>query len=714
MQKALKALDAGSSTSEVQTSFHYVSSIGANHVRLLSLTRESPVSIQGRLETRPLKALKRPWTQYFALSYCWGTEKRSEVLQINDQPFTVTPNLLTGLQAVLRYAEGEGRKCYLWVDAICIDQTSDEEQSAQVPLMRQIYSNAKRVLVWLGSEADASDAIMSVLIYMDVYAQRYFTADNIGGLWFRRLLGYDSRIAGYTDRLEQHEPKMIEDYGIDHNIPMAFLTILAGAGDIKKADDEPHRNQALKELYQEEASRGRLPARRDQFWMHYYKLMTRPWFYRIWTYQEILLAKDAVVLCGGDHVSWNIVLACRHCISLYDVADILHFSKRQGLDPSLSLHLGGASRSRQDAWLPVGPRGEPGGLPKLIIDMDERQAVRKKDYIYGLLGLVDDETRKRIRVDYQKSDAEVYTDAMASCCSFLSTQRFGAFWSLMMETYIVTGTHRMADLPSWCPDFSSGSRGINKFATNEHYTMGTVVSNRIMKHWKIEQADLSEDSTRLTISVLLLDSVQQVSTLAANPYRLKLVEGTLSECVDWLEFDRLRDHFCAWLDTRKQLLSSCALSHDNLCDLMWPPDVRQLATAPKSLQASELEAVENLCAVTKAMGLATYEEASTAAEPLRIDSNRVYRLIQYMGQALKSQLCRYHFVTREGIVGHSAKPLQQGDLLCYFPRGSTLHALRDEGRYSRYITLACMDGTGGDGLAKFFDSPEMWSTFTLI
>ena len=626
----------------------------------------------------------------------------------------VTPNLLTGLEAVLRYAEGEGRKCYLWVDAICIDQNSDEERSAQVPLMRQIYGNAKSVLVWLGPEADRSDAIMSVLTYMDVYAQRYFTADRIGGLWFRRLFGYDSRIASYTERLEQHETKMIEDYDIDHNIPMAFLTILAGVGDIKKADDEPHRTQAFKELYQEEASRGRLPARRDQFWMSYYKLMTRPWFYRIWTYQEILLAKDAVVLCGDDHVSWNIVLACRHSISLYDVADIIHFSQTQGLDPSLSLNLGSSFRSRQTAWTPVGPRGEPGGLSKLIIDMDERQASRKKDYIYGLLGLVDDETRKRIRIDYQKSDAEVYADAMACCHFSLSIQRFGEFWLLMMETYVQTGGHRMEDLPSWCPDFSSSSWGINKFAAGEHYAMRPVVSNRINGHWQIRKAELSEDAKRLTISVLLIDSVQQVSTLAANPYTLRLVEGTASECVDWLAFDLLRDHFCAWLETRKQLLSSCLLSPDILCDLMWPPDVKQPAIAPDGMQASELAAVERLCAVTKAMGLRTYEEAAKAAEPLGIDSNRVYRLIQYMGQALKSQLCRYHFVTREGIVGHSAKPLQQGDLLCYVPRGSTLHALRNEGRYSRHITLACMDGTGGDGLAKFFDSPDMWADFTLI
>jgi hypothetical protein len=41
----------------------------------------------------------------------------------------------------------------MWVDAICINQKNPEEQGQQVQLMAKIYSNAHRVIVWLGEEA---------------------------------------------------------------------------------------------------------------------------------------------------------------------------------------------------------------------------------------------------------------------------------------------------------------------------------------------------------------------------------------------------------------------------------------------------------------------------------------------------------------------------------------------------------------------------------
>lgn len=45
----------------------------------------------------------------------------------------------------------------LWVDSICIDQTSASEKTVQIPLMGDIYGQAKNVLVWLGEGTEASD-----------------------------------------------------------------------------------------------------------------------------------------------------------------------------------------------------------------------------------------------------------------------------------------------------------------------------------------------------------------------------------------------------------------------------------------------------------------------------------------------------------------------------------------------------------------------------
>ena len=49
----------------------------------------------------------------------------------------------------------EHERMMVWIDALCIDQSSIAERSRQVGIMSQIYSGAKRVVVWLG-EADES------------------------------------------------------------------------------------------------------------------------------------------------------------------------------------------------------------------------------------------------------------------------------------------------------------------------------------------------------------------------------------------------------------------------------------------------------------------------------------------------------------------------------------------------------------------------------
>jgi hypothetical protein len=45
----------------------------------------------------------------------------------------------------------------LWIDAVCINQDNEEEKEHQIQLMARIYSQANRLVVWLGETADDSD-----------------------------------------------------------------------------------------------------------------------------------------------------------------------------------------------------------------------------------------------------------------------------------------------------------------------------------------------------------------------------------------------------------------------------------------------------------------------------------------------------------------------------------------------------------------------------
>ena len=45
----------------------------------------------------------------------------------------------------------------LWIDALCIDQSSIEEKNHQVQQIGKIHSKAKQVIVWPGEKTSGAD-----------------------------------------------------------------------------------------------------------------------------------------------------------------------------------------------------------------------------------------------------------------------------------------------------------------------------------------------------------------------------------------------------------------------------------------------------------------------------------------------------------------------------------------------------------------------------
>ena len=97
--------------------------------------------------------------RYEALSYAWGDPKITCAIELHNVQWEVTTNLETGL----RHLRGNVNEKVLWIDAICIDQGSNEEKNYQVPMMKTIYANASIVRVWLGVGTEGSDEAMRVL-----------------------------------------------------------------------------------------------------------------------------------------------------------------------------------------------------------------------------------------------------------------------------------------------------------------------------------------------------------------------------------------------------------------------------------------------------------------------------------------------------------------------------------------------------------------------
>lgn len=91
---------------------------------------------------------------YRAISYTWGEAIASHNLHLSDDTvIKVRKNLKNALRSV-RDKESD---CWLWIDAVCINQESKTERNHQVRLMAEIYGNANVVLVWLQSANKRAD-----------------------------------------------------------------------------------------------------------------------------------------------------------------------------------------------------------------------------------------------------------------------------------------------------------------------------------------------------------------------------------------------------------------------------------------------------------------------------------------------------------------------------------------------------------------------------
>ncbi|KAI1465519.1 HET-domain-containing protein [Daldinia caldariorum] len=182
---------------------------------------------------------------YEAISYVWGDPNDKVGIICNGKPLAIT----RGLHTVLRQFRFPAETRTLWADAICVNQDDSTERGNQVCRMKDIYSKAERVLIWLGEEKDDCDR--GIAVAWDIaHACHQYTSygGSLATLSFNDELAV--RLFGkFRDRSE-------------------FPRLSAFA-----------------------------------------RIIERLWFTRVWVVQELALATEAIVFCGNSHISWTDLLA---------------------------------------------------------------------------------------------------------------------------------------------------------------------------------------------------------------------------------------------------------------------------------------------------------------------------------------------------------------------------------------------------------------------
>lgn len=126
-------------------------------IRLLDISPASDPckSLVGHVRTAKLSEKPR----YQAISYHWGNSAKTKSIVLNNgSSLAITSSLHEALIAIrsVPSIDEETDSYTVWADGICINQEDIPERSYQVQLMRYIYSDAFRTILWIGPERDNS------------------------------------------------------------------------------------------------------------------------------------------------------------------------------------------------------------------------------------------------------------------------------------------------------------------------------------------------------------------------------------------------------------------------------------------------------------------------------------------------------------------------------------------------------------------------------
>ncbi|KAE8329376.1 heterokaryon incompatibility protein-domain-containing protein [Aspergillus sergii] len=345
--------------------------------------------------------------EYKALSYVWGRSKHSQPIYLNGSPVYITRHLRRALRQLRRDSEA----VCLWVDAVCINQSDDEEKTEQVKMMGKIYAQSQEVVVYLGdafapsfsqsfsNPSGTSDAIAHTITPHECYYTPALNEKDTGLVW-RRQMSYK-----------------------DGSYLFCFIQLLADEVDMNSfmaGKDQGSLDEVMEAL--------RL------------FLSAVKWWKRVWVIQEVVIASRIMILYGSMIAPWEMFVKAANrvhgnpqmqipSLAVNDMKVLAEFSRRIRSIESI--------RARWQS-------PEQITLLQLLRQFSGREATDPRDKVYALLGLAKDQPT--VEPNYAASELDVFVDTALDIISRSKSL------CVLMGDFTMKNNHA---LPSWAPDWSS-------------------------------------------------------------------------------------------------------------------------------------------------------------------------------------------------------------------------------------------------------------------
>ena len=357
-----------------------------HEIRLINIIPEKNVPIRITLFKASLNDIPER-RKYSALSYVWGPPDPRKSITCNGTELTVTANL----EAALVQLRDDAKETVMWIDQICINQEDNDERNRQVSMMGRIYSMAERVIVWLGPSDHDTARLWCLLL--ELGRLRDFGNHEV----------YDLALKNQSNDF----PRL--GSGVDVNAKVLDMS----------------SDKTRKQLPD-------LPPLKDPLWQAVKRYFDRPWFHRIWTFQEVLMSRKCAVWCGEFFMSWRIL---QNACQAMDIAGYVTYVE---ITQNVTYIY-----DQQERLL----KGETTSLRYLLEINRPRKAAEPRDMVYALRGVLDQEAANLVTIEYGASLGLVYARATRLC---IETDH--ALTILGSVEYRRTAESK-SQMPSWVPDW---------------------------------------------------------------------------------------------------------------------------------------------------------------------------------------------------------------------------------------------------------------------
>jgi hypothetical protein len=438
---------------------------------------------------------------YLALSYVWGSPENPQRVICDYMERDVTRNLGVALRQ-LRASGYVSRP--IWIDALCINQADQAERASQVKIMGRLYESARQVIIWLGEESgDSNTAMEYITQWANLHPPRELTRmkqdfkDWIAGAMNRNTAR--DALQDYTQGFSRvgfpHDKWLVEDVEWLRESSSALIT-----GQVLEYDS-----------FHDESAMGAVES-----------LLAREWWQRYWTIQEAVLAKDLVIQCGSQQISWTTL---SRCITVWHMLG----SEDPTAEPLLKLTF--ALSAIANGAIPFSTIAK---LRRARLDEDPRmtlanllpicrqfQASDGRDKIYALLGIATDGSK--VIPDYEKPEAELYTEYAIE--EIRSTGSVAIINHALLDMhYLLEGS---GGLPLWVPRWSKHTAPDNLY--NSQFNVYHFIGKPHMR------VDTSEGLLGTTLRLGVIEYDRIVESARAQRF-LMPGEPKQDDAWDWMKW----------------------------------------------------------------------------------------------------------------------------------------------------------------------------------